>query len=120
MKLVKAVSERSTQASAPILAKGGSLKTDEKRRGMLRGYLPRLLAFIRTSGDEGLSIHKASAQMAGVQGFTADLKNARATLPQMIALFPEIRVDRRKGHQVMHLSDNVPPPRAGTLDAFAS
>ena len=120
MKLVKAVSERSTQASAPILAKGGSLKTDERRRGMLRGYLPRLLAFIRTPGDEGLSIHKASAQMAGVQGFTADLKNARATLPQMIALFPEIRVDRRKGHQVLHLSDSTPPPRAGTLDAFAS
>ena len=119
MSLVKAVPARSTQASAPILAKGGSLKTDEKRRGMLRGYLPRLIALIRSAGDEGLSIHKARTQMASVQGFTADLKAARATLPQMVALFPEIRVDRRRGHQVLHLSDNVPPPRAGTLDSFA-
>ena len=48
-----------------------------------------------------------------------DLKAARATLPQMVALFPEIRVDKRKGHKVLHLQDNAPPPRAGTLDAFA-
>jgi hypothetical protein len=119
MSLVKAVPARSTQASAPIMAKGGSLKTDEKRRGMLRGYLPQLLAFIRRAGDDGLTIHKASTQMASVRGFTADLKAARATLPQMVALFPEIRIDRRKGHQVLHLSDNAPRPAAGTLDAFA-
>jgi hypothetical protein len=57
--------------------------------------------------------------MATVQGFTAELKAARATLSQMTALFAEIRIDHRKGHQVLHLSENVPRPRAGTLDAFA-
>ena len=120
MSLVKAVPAASTQVAAPSLAKGGSVKTDEKRRGMLRGYLPQLLAFVRRAGDTGLSIHKASKQMGAVQGFSEDLKKARATLPQMVALFPEIRVDRRKGHQVLHVSDNVPQPRAGTLDAFTS
>jgi hypothetical protein len=120
MSLVKAVPAASTQVAAPSLAKGGSVKTDEKRRGMLRGYLPQLLAFVRRAGDTGLSIHKASKQMGAVQGFSEDLKKARATLPQMVALFPELRVDRRKGHQVLHVSDNVPQPRAGTLDAFGS
>ena len=86
---------------------------------MLRGYLPQLLAFIRRAGDDGLTIHKASTQMGSVRGFTADLKAARATVPQMVALFPEIRIDRRKGHQVLHLSDSAPRPAAGTLDAFA-
>jgi len=65
-----------------------------------------------------LTIHKAGQQMAGVQGFTAELKAARATLSQMITLFPEIRVDRRKGHQLLHVSNDVPRPRTGTLDAF--
>ena len=119
MSLVKAVPIRTTQAAAPALAKGGSVKTDEKRRNMLRPYLKTLLQFIRQTGEEGLSIHRASTQMSGVQGFREELKRARATVPQMIALFPEIRVDRRKGHQVLHLSDNTPAPRAGTLDAFA-
>ena len=119
LKLVKAAPAASTQVSAPTLTKGGSVKTDEKRCGMLRGYLPHLIAFIRRAGDDGLTIHKASTQMASVRGFTTDLKAARATLPQMVALFPEIRTDRRKGHQVLHLSDNVPPPREGTLDTFA-
>ena len=96
------------------------MKIDDKRRDMLRPYLRRLIDFIRQAGDGGLSIHKASKQMAGVQGFSADLKNARATLSQMVTLFPEIRIDRRKGHQVFFLSDNVPPPRAGTLDAFGT
>jgi transposase InsO family protein len=120
MSLVKAVPAASTQVAAPTLAKGGSVKTDEKRRGMLRGYLPQLLAFIRRAGEDGLTIHRASKQMGAVQGFSEDLKKARATLPQMVALFPELRVDRRKGHQVLHVSDSAPPPRAGTLDAFAS
>ena len=119
MSLVKAVPAASTQVAAPSLAKGGSVKTDQKRREMLRGYLPQLLAFIRRAGEDGLTIHRASKQMGAVQGFSEDLKKARATLPQMVALFPEIRVDRRKGHQVLHMSDNVPQPRAGTLDAFA-
>jgi hypothetical protein len=119
MSIVKAVPARTTRATAPSLAKGGSVKTDDKRRDMLRPYLRRLIEFIRQAGDGGLSIHKASKQMAGVQGFSADLKNARATLPQMVALFPEIQVDKRKGHQVFFLSDNIPPPRAGSLDAFA-
>ena len=118
MKLVKPVPKRTTQATAPTLAKGGSVKTDERKRAKLSGYLPQLLAFIRNAGDDGLTIHKATTQMAGVQGFTADLKAARATLPQMVALFPEIRTDRRKGHQVLFLQGNAPPPRAGTLDAF--
>ena len=120
MSLVKAVPAASSQASAPTLAKGGSVKTDAKRRGMLRGYIPQLIAHIRRAGEDGLTIHKASKQMGETQGFTADLKAARATLPQMAALFPEIRIDRRKGHQVLFLRDNPPPPRAGTLDAFAT
>ena len=119
MSLVKAVPARTTQASAPILAKGGSVKTDEQRRNRLRPFLGQLLAFIRQAGDDGLSIHKAGQQMATVQGFTEELKAARATLAQMIGLFQEIRVDRRRGHQVLHLSEYVPRPRAGTLDAFA-
>jgi hypothetical protein len=118
MSMVKAVPLRTTQATAPILAKGGSVKTDEQRRNRLRPFLGQLMAFIRRAGDDGLTIHKAGQQMAGVQGFTAELKAARATLSQMIALFTEIRVDRRKGHQLLHVSNDTPRPRAGTLDAF--
>ena len=120
LKLVKAVPAASSQVSAPTLAKGGSVKTDAKRRELLRGYLPQLIALIRRAGDDGLTIHRASTLMGAVQGFSADLKKARATLPQMIALFQEIRVDRRKGHQVLRLSASAPQPRAGTLDAFGS
>jgi len=118
MSMVKAVPARTTQATAPILAKGGSVKTDEQRRVRLRPFLGQLLAFIRRAGDDGLTIHKAGQQMAGVQGFTAELKAAPATLSQMISLFQEIRVDRRKGHQLLHVSNDVPRPRTGTLDAF--
>ena len=116
---VKPVPARTTQATAPALAKGGSVKTDEKRRTMLRPYLKHLLQFIRQAGDEGLSIHRASTLMSSVSGFREELNKARATVPQMVALFPEVRVDRRKGHQVLHLSDTAPAPREGTLDAFA-
>ena len=86
---------------------------------MLRGYLQSLIAYIRMAGNDGITIHKASTQMASVQGFTADLKAARATLQPMVELFPEIRVDRRRGHQILNLSDDVPKTRAGTLDEIA-
>ena len=80
-----------------------------------------LLGHIRRAGDGGLSIHKAGKLMATQQGFTQALREQRATLPQMVALFPEsIRVEKPKGHIVLFVQEGVPPPpRVGTLDAFA-
>ena len=62
---------------------------------------------------------KRAQQMASVQGFTADLKAARAHLPQMVALFPEIRVDRRKGTKCCTCQTMYRGHAQGHLDAFA-
>ncbi len=67
--------------------------------------------------DEAMANVKA---MAAQPGFTQAIREQRATLPQMVALFPEsIRVEKQKGHIVLFLQEGVPQPRAGTLDAFA-
>ena len=120
MSIVKPVSSTTTAVAAPSFAKGGSTKITERREIALRPWLEPLLGHIRRAGDSGLTIHKAGKTMAAQPGFTQALREQRATLPQMVALFPEsIRVDRQKGHIVLFLQEGVPQPRAGTLDAFA-
>ena len=120
MSIVKPVSSTTAAVAAPSFAKGGSTKITERREIALRPWLEPLLGHIRRAGDSGLTIHKAGKTMATQPGFTQALREQRATLPQMVALFPgSIRVDRQKGHIVLFLQEGVPQPRAGTLDAFA-
>ena len=115
MSIVLPASARTADVAAPPLAKGGSLKTDEKRRIALRPWLEPLLGHIRRAGDEGLSIHPEGKLMAAQAGFTQALRKQRATLAQMKAFWPEmIRMERPKGHQVLFVRDGVPQPRAGT------
>ena len=86
----------------------------------MRPWLEPLLGHIRRAGDSGLSMRTAGKAMAAQQGFTQALREQRATLPQMVALFPEsIRVEKPKGHAVLFVQEGAPQPRAGTLDAFA-
>ncbi len=121
MSIVKPVSSTTAAATAPSFAKGGSTKITERREIALRPWLEPLLGHIRRAGDSGLSIHKAGKAMAQQQGFTHAIREQRATLPQMVALFPEsIRVEKQKGHIVLFVQEGVPQPRAGTLDAFAA
>tara|TARA_Y100001968_G_scaffold177018_1_gene162177 strand:- start:2727 stop:3998 length:1272 start_codon:yes stop_codon:yes gene_type:complete len=120
MSIVLPASRRTTAATAPTFAKGGSTKIAERRRIALQPWLEPLLAHIRRAGDDGLTIHMAGRLMAAQPGFTTALKEQRATLPQMIALFPgSIRSVRQRGHAVLFVQEGVPLPRAGTLDSFA-
>ena len=59
MSIVLPASARTAPIAAPPLAKGGSTKTDERRRIAFRPWLEPMLKHIRRAGDEGLSIHKA-------------------------------------------------------------
>ncbi len=121
MSIVKPVSSTTAAVAAPSFSKGGSTKIAERREIALKPWLEPLLGHIRRAGDDGLSIHKAGAAMAQQPGFTRAIKEQRATLPQMVALFPEsIRVEKQKGHNVLFVQEGVPQPRAGTLDAFAA
>jgi transposase InsO family protein len=120
MSTVKPVSSTTVAVAAPAFAKGGSTRITERRQIALRPWLATLLGHIRRAGEGGLSIHMAGKLMAAQQGFTPALREQRATLPQMVALFPEsIRVEKQKGHIVLFVQEGVPQPRAGTLDAFA-
>ena len=121
MSIVKPVSSRTEAVEAPVMARGGSKKVDERRTIALRPWLEPLLAHIRRQGEQGLSLHKAGQLMAAQPGFTQALRDQRATLAQMVRLWPEsIRIEKPRGHPVLHTTGDAPAPRAGTLDAFAA
>ena len=120
MSIVKPVSSTTEAIAASTFARGGSTKVTERRQIAFRPWLAALIGHIRRAGDDGLSIHKAGKFMATQQGFTQALREQRATLSQMIALYPEsIKVERQRGHAMLFVQQDVPMPRAGTLDAFA-
>ena len=112
-----AVQERANNMG---MARGGSKKVDERRTIALRPWLEPLLAHIRRAGDQGLSMHKAGQLMAAQPRFTKALR-VRAALSQMVRLWPEsIRIEKPRGHPILHTTGDAPAPRAGTLDAFAT
>ena len=67
----------------------------------------------------GVSVHSLGRAMASKAGFNDALKDQRASLAQAVALFPELRTEKSKGHTTVFLAADSPLPRAGTLDAFA-
>ena len=96
--IVLPASARTADVAAPPLAKGGSLKTDEKRRIALRPWLEPLLGHIRRAGDEGLSIHPEGKLMAAQAGFTQALRERRATLAHMKVFWPRRSATASCGH----------------------
>ena len=109
-----------TAASAPsTLAQAGSERVDEKRRIALRPWLQDLIDTTRRAGDEGITTHRLGRTMASKPGFTNALKEQRASIAQAVTLFPELRVERRRGHTIVFVAAGAPLPRAGTLDTFA-
>jgi hypothetical protein len=77
----------------------------------LRPWLEPLLGHIRRAGDSGLSMRMAGKTMAAQPGFTPALREQRATLQHMVALWPEsIRVEKRRGQRVLFVQEGVSRP----------
>ena len=102
MSTVKAVPSSTAFVPIPEFAMGGSRKVEDRRREALREWLPMLLNRIRSAGDRGLNVQKASKDTAAVPGFQQALKNQRATLLQFAQLWPnDIRVEKRGTQNVL-------------------
>ena len=109
-----------TAPSAPsTFAQGGSERVDERRRIALRPWLQDIIDATRRAGDKGITTHRLGRAMASKAGFIDALKEQKASIAQVVALFPELRVERRKGHTIVFVTTEAPLPRAGTLDSFA-
>ena len=116
LSIVKPVSERTEATSAGSFAQGGNNRINERRRTALRPWLRDMVNEIKRAGQDGLALPMLGKFMASRPGFTQALKDQRATLSQIVALFPEIRVERSRGQVV--LFSNAARPRPGSLDAF--
>ena len=76
---------------------------------------------IRQAGDSGMSISVFGKKMREKHGFLKALKEQRATVAQVVELFPKIRVEKRGHSSNLTLASDAPLARpGGTLDAFAS
>ena len=113
------VSSTTAQTSASSFAQGGSTRVDEKRRIALRPWLRDMLNVIRQAGDGGVTINIFGRKMREKPGFSEALKEQRASVAQLVELFPEINVERRDRSATLTLASDAPIPRSGTLDAFA-
>ena len=87
---------------APDFAMGGSRKVDDRRREALRSWLPTLLDLIRRAGDSGLSVQRASRELAAVPGFQQALRDQRASVMQFAQLWPDqIRIEKRGTQNIL-------------------
>ena len=111
-KLVRAVPSATEHVAAPALAKGGSVKVDDRRRVALQRFEQPMVDFSRRAGTDGTTIHKLGKYMAGREGFAVALRDQRATLSQTVELFSSIRRDG----DVLHVSSTQSV--VGPLDAF--
>ena len=73
---------------------------------------------IRQAGDGGVTINIFGRKMREKPGFSEALKEQRASVAQLVELFPEINVERRDRSATLTLASGV-IQRPGTLDAFA-
>ena len=113
------VSSTTVQTAASSFAQGGSTRINEKRQIALRPWLRDMMDVIRQAGDSGVSINIFGRKMREKPGFSEALKEQRASVAQLVELFPEIRVERRDRSATLTLTSDAPIPRSGTLDAFA-
>ena len=119
MSTVLAVSKATAPTSASSFAQGGSTKINEKRRIALRPWLQDMMDAVRRGGEAGVDMAALSKKMREKAGFTQQLKEQKATLTQIVELFPEFSLERRGGTIKVKLTSDAPVARPGTLDAFA-
>ena len=74
---------------------------------------------VRRGGEAGVDMAALSKKMREKAGFTQQLKEQKATLTQIVELFPEFSLERRGGTIKVKLTSDAPVARPGTLDAFA-
>ena len=112
MSMVKAVPRGTAFVPVPEFAMGGSRKVEDRRREALRQWLPLLMERIQQAGDGGLSVQRASRELAAVPGFTQALKDQRANLMQFAQLWPEsIRIEKRGAQNFLRAVRAFPRPR---------
>ena len=119
MSTVLAVSATTAPIAASSFAQGGSTRINEKRRIALRPWLQDMMDAVRQAGDAGIDVALLSRKMREKPGFADQLKDQKATLTQIVELFPEFSVERQGNTIRVKLASDAPIARPGTLDAFA-
>ena len=119
MSTVLAVSATTAPIAASSFAQGGSTRINEKRRIALRPWLQDMMDAVRQAGDAGIDVALLSRKMREKAGFADQLKDQKATLTQIVELFPEFSVERQGNTIRVKLASDAPIARPGTLDAFA-
>lgn len=74
---------------------------------------------VRQEGDEGIAMARLSKKMRERPGFADQLKEQKATLTQIVELFPEFRLEKQGRAYKVRLASDAPVARPGSLDAFA-
>ena len=119
MSTVLAVSRATAPTSASSFAQGGSTKINEKRRTAMRPWLRDMMDAVRQGGDAGIDMASLSKKMREKPGFSDQLKEQKATMTQIVELFPEFSLERGGRAIKVKLASDAPVARPGTLDAFA-
>ena len=119
MSTVLAVSASTAPTAASSFAQGGSTRINEKRQIAFRPWLPDMMDAVRQAGEAGIDVALLSRKMREKAGFADQLKDQKATLTQIVQLFPEFNVERQGNTIRVKLASDAPIARPGTLDAFA-
>lgn len=117
MSVVKAVPRTSVSAEDSGIAKRGDVRADARRRTAFQPYQRDILDAIARAGSSGLSTARLGKIMADKQGWKETLQQQKATIRQVVELFPDISVVTSGGLTL--LFGGKRQARAGTLDAFA-
>ena len=120
MSTVLAVSRATAPTSTSSFAQGGSTKINEKRRTAMRPWLRDMIDAVRQGGDAGIDMASLSKKMREKPGFSDQLKEQKATMTQIVELFPEFSLERGGRAIKVRLASDAPVARPGTLDAFAT
>ena len=128
MSTVLAVPATTVSTSVSAFAEGGSRKVDDKRRTAMRPWLQDMVEVVTRAGGDGEDVASLSKKMREKPGFSQQLKDQRATMTQIVRLFPEFTVEKLGATTRVKLaaagssaSSSAAATRSpGTLDAFAS
>jgi hypothetical protein len=119
MSMTQAVSTGTAPVAPSSFTQGGDTRVTERRRIALQPWLPDILRVLRRTN--GLSVQMLGKTMKTVAGFTAALKEQRATMSQVVDLFPQsIEIRRQAGVITVVAREGAAVPAPGTLDAFGS
>ena len=119
MSMTKAVSSGTAPVAPSSFTQGGDTRVTERRRIALQPWLPDILRVLRRT--DGLSMQMLGKNMKTVAGFTAAMKQQRATITQVVDLFPQsIEIRRQAGAITVVAREGAAVPAPGTLDAFGS